>query len=95
MAHSNRKSQREKRKAQKAARKAARQAEWAAIAGTSKNKKKKTGGKGRVLAKPARVLMEVLAKVNGVLVPALRMVHGGADCRNIGCKRCSPLWRVA
>lgn len=94
MAHSNRNKQREKRKAQKAARKAARRAEWAALAGTSKNKKKKgQGGKGIQLVKPSRILMEVPVDVNGVRVMAPRKVHGGPECRNIGCKRCSPVWR--
>lgn len=96
MAHSNRKNQREKRKAMKAARKAARQAEWAAAAGTSRNKKKKgVGGKGLQVIRPARILAEVLTVVNGVRTVAQRMVHGGDACGNVGCKRCSKIWQVA
>ena len=96
MAHSNRNKQKEKRKAMKAARKAARQAEWSAMAGTSKNKKKKgQGRKGISLGRAARILMNIFVKEKGQVVLRPRMVHGGDDCRNVGCKRCSNIWRTA
>jgi len=86
---------RQKRLNEKRARQAARQAIWNANKGTSRNKKKKAGGVVGESVSYSRFLMNVVVKfVNGVAIMGQRMVHGGPECGNIGCKRCSPIWRA-
>lgn len=102
MAHGkqSRKRQREKRLGAKRARRAALQAVWDALKGSGKNKKKKnTNSIGGIIREYARVLWPVKVVTlnrDGSRTTEVkeRMVHGGPDCRNIGCKRCSSLWRV-
>ena len=97
MAHSaaKRNRQRQKRKLAKQAQKAARQAIWDAMKGTGKNKKKKVSrAEGHASGKPSRILMEVFVLVLGKPGKGLRKVHGGGECRNIGCKRCSSVWKI-
>lgn len=67
---------------------------WESLKGTPKNRKKKLnrGVRGEMVSS-ARVLIEVPVRVNGVLTKGLRKVHGGNSCGNIGCKKCSSLWR--
>lgn len=89
MAHSNRKRRKELRLAAKKARKAA----WVALIGLSRNKKKKTNIGGRH-APTGKVATEVPVEVKGLLVLGWRMLHRGARCYNVGCKRCSPFWRA-
>lgn len=96
MAHSNRNHQRERRLNQKRARKAARQAAWDLLKGTTKNKKKKTGNKNTsTFVIEERILITVVKydKKGKLTSYVERRVHGGEECGNIGCKRCSSLWR--
>jgi hypothetical protein len=91
--------QREKRKAAKAARKAARQAIWEALKGTGKNKKRKSNKGQETGSRAARIEIDVkVVRFNrdGTKTVSVqkRRVHGGAECPNIGCKRCSPLWKI-
>ena len=90
MAHSNR----EKRKAARLAQKRARKAEWASLIGTSRNKKlaKNTGSKRR--PPMAKVQQSILKVWQGRTVASNGMVHQGPKCFNVGCKRCSPIWRI-
>ena len=84
-----------KRMAAKRAMKAARQANWEALRGTAKNKKKKVGGGGGIVSVASnRVLMAVRRDIHSDVIVE-RMVHGGAECGNIGCKRCSPIWKIS
>lgn len=97
MAHGkgSRKRARDKRLNAKRAMRASRQALWESLRGTSRNKKKKTNQVSGQASVFASVLAMVRVKINGVWQTAERMVHGGPNCGNIGCKRCSPIWRVA
>lgn len=95
MAHSNRDKQREKRKAKKAAIKAAKRAVWAALVGKPGNKKKRGSLIQGQSSAYARILAKVWGSVNGVKTIVERTVHGGPECGNIGCKRCSSTWRIA
>lgn len=90
MAHSNR----ALRKAQRKAKKVSRKAAWVALIGTSRNRKqsKQTGTKKMPLS--AKIRQKVLVTVNGKVTTALRAVHAGAKCGNIGCKRCSLILTV-
>lgn len=90
MAHSNRNQRRELRKSQKVAKKAA----WASLVGSSKNKKLKGISKKSKSVRPARIRLNVLTKINGVMTVAPRLVHGGERCGNVGCKRCSSLYAI-
>lgn len=89
MAHSNRKRRKELRLAAKKARKAA----WVSLIGLSRNKKKKSASSNKH-APMGKVLTEVPVEVKGLLVLGYRMLHRGARCYNVGCKRCSPFWRT-
>lgn len=83
-----------KRLNQKRARKLARQAIWDALKGTAKNKKKKQFGTAGESAHHARVKMVVKTDRDGELVKTTLTVHGGPECGNIGCKRCSSRYQI-
>lgn len=86
----------DKMKAKRALR-VARRAFYESLRGTSKNKKsKREARRGKGANKsvvPSRLIILVPVKVRGVFVLAQRKVHGGPVCPNIGCKRCSELWK--
>lgn len=85
----------ERRLREKRARKAAQVALYEARRKAGQNKKSKRfvrHNKGQVAIVPDRIIMLVTVVINGQVTKAERKVHGGPKCRNIGCKRCSPLW---
>lgn len=85
-----------KRMAQKRARKTTQQALYASWrdAGTHKKSRrflKRSAGSNRVAS--ARVPAMIPVLIAGNLVLALRKVHGGVKCHNVGCRKCSEVWQ--
>jgi len=81
-----------KRRAIKATKQAAYQARIAA--GTNRKPKRKQS-KRQGQSQPERIIMLVPVRINGTVRAEPRRVHGGAACKNVGCKRCSAVARLA
>jgi hypothetical protein len=77
----------------KRATKATRRAQYEALKGTGKNKKRKSGHSGNITVKPLALVIVVPVEAYGIIVLGERKVHGGPRCQNFGCKRCSSYWR--
>lgn len=79
----------DKRMARRRAIKAAKRAAYMALIGTSGNRKRKAAARTTVtsIAREKRLVPVVR---NGKVVWDLRSVHGGADCGNVGCRKCFP-----
>lgn len=79
----------DKRMARRRAVKAAKRAAYMALIGTSGNRKRKVSAKvATASVARERRLVPVVSK--GSVILALRSVHGGADCGNLGCRKCFP-----
>lgn len=82
----------ERRLKEKRARKASMQALYDSRKNTGANKKSKrflSHMKGSNRKTTARILIEVPALIKGVVGKVFRKAHGGPECGNVGCKRCS------
>jgi len=87
--------QKEKRLKAKRAKKEAQKALYASWRDAGKNKKSKRflkKNKGANKTTEARIVMLIPVKIKGEFVLVARKVHGGRDCGNVGCKKCSPVW---
>lgn len=78
-----------KRMARRRAIKAAKKAAYMALIGSSANRKRKVHA-GTITASAPREKRLVPVTRRGAVVLELRSVHGGADCGNVGCRRCFP-----
>lgn len=79
----------DKRMARRRAIKAAKRAAYMALIGSSGNRKRKVStGRTAVNVPRERQLVPVVKR--GAVVLETRSVHGGADCGNVGCRRCFP-----
>lgn len=85
-----------KRMAKSRVRKAAKQAAYQAriAAGTNRKPKRSTSKSARPL-QTVRIAMLVPVRIGDEVRMAMRKVHGGDPCRNVGCLRCSELARKA
>jgi hypothetical protein len=80
----------------KRAKKAEMQALYEARKRAGINKKSKRylrNARKVVKVKAPKFIMEIPIWVRGKLRLASRTVHGGDECGNVGCKRCSPVWQ--
>jgi hypothetical protein len=87
----------ERRAKVRKARKAAQRALYESRRNAGTNQKSKRfvkKSKAAPKAKPARISMMVRTEIGSTALVE-RKVHGGPICGNIGCRRCSPLWKVA
>lgn len=86
-----------RRAKERRARKAAKQTQYEAWRDAGTNQKSKRFRKHNKMAaktKPARELM-LVPKAIGLAELVRRKVHGGSEnCGNIGCRKCSSVWRV-
>ncbi len=73
------------------AKRAEKAREYEALKGTGKNKLNKSY-KAKKAVSPEKVLMLVSVVIAGQATKAERRVHGGPECGNVGCKRCSSVW---
>ena len=83
-----------KRMLAKRAARAQRRARYEALRGTgnSKRSRQRSAGSPATTVHPASMLMLVPVIIKGKPALAMRRVHGGPACRNIGCKRCSSVY---
>lgn len=79
---------------QKRAIKAARRALYESYRNSGSHKKPRSSQGSGIVNTIATELMLVPVLIKGEVVKALRRVHGGPKCKNIGCKRCSSIFHA-